>query len=84
MLLERAVMFDAPVPLSRFEEAAQIFIECRKRGFTIGGYDCLIAATAMANDIELLHDDDDFEFISRVAPSFRQRRFNRSASAPNS
>ena len=83
-VLDRALMVDAPTPLDRFENAAQIFLECRKSGFTIGGYDCLIAAVAIANDIELLHDDDDFEFISDVAPAFRQRRLNRSPAAPNS
>ena len=49
--------------------AAQIFRRCRKKGITIRrGMDCIIAQTAIENDLVLLHDDADFDRISSVVP----------------
>jgi predicted nucleic acid-binding protein len=49
--------------------AAQIYRRCRKNGITIRrGMDCVIAQTAIENDLELLHDDADFDRISSVIP----------------
>ncbi len=50
-------------------DAARIFFDCRRRGITIRGpIDCFIAQLVLETDGELLHDDDDFEKISRVRP----------------
>jgi predicted nucleic acid-binding protein len=47
--------------------AAQIYRRCRKNGITIRrGMDCIIAQTAIENDLVLLHDDADFDRISSV------------------
>ena len=61
-----AHMLDAPTPLERFEEAAQLYLQCRKEGITASSADCLIAACAIAHDVPLLHDDADFEHIARL------------------
>lgn len=50
-----------------YEEAAMIYYRCRKRGITIGStIDCLIAQTAIENNILLMHDDKDFERMAEV------------------
>jgi hypothetical protein len=51
-----------------FARAAQIYFDCRKRGITLAStIDCLIAQTAIDNDLLLLHNDSDFERIAEVA-----------------
>lgn len=53
-------------PYMLAQEASQLYRQIRKKGITIRKpNDCLIAAYAIANDIELLHDDKDFVFISQ-------------------
>jgi predicted nucleic acid-binding protein len=53
--------------LRTFEHAAQIYRDCRKRGFTIRKtVDCVIAATCLEAGVELYHNDRDFEAIARV------------------
>lgn len=60
-------------PLDDFESAAEIYRRCRTRGVTPRQLnDCLIAAVAIRNDVELLHDDRDFENIARLT-SLRTR-----------
>ncbi|MFO7665518.1 MAG: PIN domain nuclease [Desulfobacterales bacterium] len=50
-------------------EAAQIYRKCRRQGITIRKTaDCLIARTAMENDLYLLHKDNDFDLIASVCP----------------
>jgi hypothetical protein len=62
-------MFDAPVPLARFEFAGEIFRTIRAGAFTIRSLnDCLIAAIAMHHDVTLLHGDRDFDYIARFFP----------------
>lgn len=53
--------------LQTFEHAAQIYRDCRKRGFTIRRtIDCIIAATCLAAGAEIYHNDRDFEAIAKV------------------
>jgi predicted nucleic acid-binding protein len=50
-------------------EAARIYFELRRRGFTINSpVDCCIAQIALENSAFLLHRDQDFEKIARVRP----------------
>jgi len=50
-----------------FAQAARIYFECRKRGITIAStIDCLIAQTAIENELFLLHNDSDFEKMTEV------------------
>lgn len=56
-------------PVATHWEAARIFFECRRKGFTVrSSIDCLIAAIALEAEAELLHDDDDYERIAKVRP----------------
>ena len=51
-----------------YASAAKIYFRCRKKGFTVGStIDCLIAQTAIENNLFLLHNDSDFDRITEVA-----------------
>ena len=55
-----------------FAEAAKMFYNCRKMGFTIrNSIDLLIAQTAIENDLRLLHDDRDFQQLAKVENRLR-------------
>ncbi len=50
-----------------FASAAKIYFKCRKKGITINStIDCLIAQTAIENNLYLLHNDFDFDNIAKV------------------
>ena len=50
-----------------FENAAIMYINCRKSGITVRStLDLLIAEIAIENNLYLLHDDSDFTNISKV------------------
>ena len=50
-----------------FENAALMYMGCRKKGITIRSTpDLIIAEIAIENNLHLLHDDIDFTYISRV------------------
>jgi hypothetical protein len=52
-----------------YAAAARIYFDCRRKGITINStVDCLIAQTAIENDLTLLHNDADFDRMRRVAP----------------
>jgi hypothetical protein len=52
-----------------YAAAARIYFDCRKKGITVNStVDCLIAQTAIENDLALLHNDADFDRLRRVAP----------------
>jgi predicted nucleic acid-binding protein len=56
-------------------EAARIYFEMRRKGFTINSpIDCCIAQIALEHGAFLLHRDKDFEKISRFRP-LEQKRF---------
>jgi predicted nucleic acid-binding protein len=56
-------------------EAARIYFELRRKGFTINSpVDCCIAQIALERGAFLLHRDKDFEKISRIRP-LEQGRF---------
>jgi len=59
---------DSPLPAARFEEAAQLFRLSRRAGKTVrSSIDCLIAATAIAHRLTVLHHDRDFTALSAVS-----------------
>lgn len=67
MTLHAVHMLDNPMPLARFEEAAQLYRRCAKAGFQLrSGVDCLIAVCAMAHDVPILARDRDFTHIAKV------------------
>ena len=51
-----------------YASAAKIYFRCRKKGLRIGStIDCLIAQTAIENDLLILHNDSDFDNIVKIA-----------------
>lgn len=53
-------------PVFDYESAAEIYRTCRSAGETVRSLmDCLVAAVAIREDVELLHDDADFDVIAR-------------------
>ena len=64
---------DSPLPLERHLAAVDLYRLCRGRGLTVrSSVDCLVAASAVRHDLEVLHRDRDYALIARVAP-LRQR-----------
>ncbi|MGH2655666.1 MAG: type II toxin-antitoxin system VapC family toxin [Actinomycetota bacterium] len=60
------LLFLPVAPVFDYESAAEIYRSCRAGGETVRGLiDCLIAAVAIREDAELLHNDADFEAIAR-------------------
>ncbi len=56
-------------PLFDYEVAAELYRECRRVGVTPRSLaDCLIAAVAIGNDLEVLAADRDLEIIARHSP----------------
>ncbi|MEY4752133.1 MAG: hypothetical protein RIQ60_4347 [Pseudomonadota bacterium] len=56
-------------------DAGRLYARCRWAGLTIRSpHYCLIARTAIEQDVALLHDDRDFEFIAQVDTRLTQSR----------
>ena len=50
-------------------KSAQLYRSCRKRGLTIRkSIDCLLAVTAMENNLRVFHKDRDFNLIAKIVP----------------
>lgn len=69
--LARRYLLNFPISLLKgfdsYIKAAQIYRTCRKKGVTVRKTaDCIIAQTAIENDLFLLHDDSDFDRIASV------------------
>lgn len=60
--------FFAVRPLFDYETAADIALTCRSVGLSVGLPDCLIAAVAINNHLELLAADRDFASIAELLP----------------
>ena len=59
--------FNPKDEVASYEQAANIYFLCRKKGVPIRStIDCLIAQTAIERDLYLLHNDKDFDRISSV------------------
>ena len=55
-----------------FEEAANLYLHCRRNGVTVGKLiDCLIAAVALRVDASLLHNDRDFDLLASIHTDLR-------------
>src|SRR5262245_59619852 len=58
---------EAPLGEVVFHEAIALYRTARRNGITIrSSVDCLIAACAIRNDLEVVHDDDDFGGLAKV------------------
>ena len=61
-------ILEAPLSLTVFEEGVRLYRSARRSGLTVrSGVDCLIAACALRNGVEVLHRDRDFDILSRVS-----------------
>ena len=55
-----------------YADAARIYFRCRKEGVTISStIDCLIAQTAIENNLELLHNDSDYDKIGKIVQGLK-------------
>jgi predicted nucleic acid-binding protein len=66
--LDTQVFYELNNGKDSYAEAAQMYLELRKKGVTVSTIDCLIARVALENDLFLLHNDKDFNRISRHFP----------------
>ena len=67
--LETQRFYHLKHPVDSFARAAKIYLDCRRKGITIRStIDCLIAQTALENDLLLLHEDSDYDLMSKVIP----------------
>ena len=61
-------MVDSPLPQAAYDQAIDLYRAARRAGFTVrSGVDCLIASCAIRHHLEVLHDDRDFDLLSRVS-----------------
>ncbi len=71
-LFDLAVL-DDPIDAGLVEDAVALYRAARRQGLTVrSSVDCLIAATALRHDVEVLHRDRDFAALARVS-ALRQR-----------
>src|SRR5262249_15244182 len=56
-----------PLPERLFVRAAELYRIGRQNGYTISPRDCLIAAIAIDNGVELWHRDRDFRAIAKYS-----------------
>ena len=64
--------YDLKYGKQSFENAAAMYIKCRKKGITIRStLDLIIAEIAVENDLFLLHDDMDFTNIAKADKSLK-------------
>lgn len=67
-------MVESPMPRGVFDHAADLYRAARRAGFTIrSGVDCVIAACALRNGLDVLHHDRDYDILARVS-TLRSRR----------
>ncbi|PCH55394.1 MAG: VapC toxin family PIN domain ribonuclease [Legionellales bacterium] len=58
--------------IETYQNAANIYFSCRKRGITIRStMDCLIAQIAIEHQAILLHNDKDYLQIAKVVPELK-------------
>jgi predicted nucleic acid-binding protein len=58
-----------PTSEAAFRHAAEIYRKLRSKGLTVRGtIDCIIAATALAHDVHVIHHDRDYDGIAKHFP----------------
>ena len=68
---------ESPLGVNVFAQAVDLYRSARRLGLTIrSGVDCLIAACAIRNQLEVLHCDRDFDALARVS-ALRARNVKR-------
>lgn len=70
-------MLESPLSSEVFLVAVDLYRRARRAGLTVrSSIDCLIAACAIRNDVEVFHVDRDFDALAQVSP-LRVRRFTK-------
>jgi len=70
--LETQIFYDIKNGKESYTDAARIYMACRKKGLTVRStIDILICQTAIENKLYLLHNDKDFENISKAAADLK-------------
>jgi predicted nucleic acid-binding protein len=60
---------ESPLEAGLFLDAAALYRAARRAGLTIrSSVDCLIAACAIRNDLEVVHLDRDYDALGRISP----------------
>ncbi len=73
--LQRARTFVAlPYDEAVAEQLAVLLSVARAAGRRAGAMDAIIAATALAHDLSVWTQDEDFDVLAQLAPSLRVRR----------
>jgi predicted nucleic acid-binding protein len=73
--LERARTFVAlPYDEAVAEQLADLLAVARAAGRRAGAMDAIIAATALAHDLSVWTQDEDFDVLAQLAPALRVRR----------
>ena len=65
-----ALPYDEPVA----ERLADLLAAARSRQRRAGAMDAIIAATALAHDLAVWTQDDDFDLLAELAPALRVER----------
>jgi len=74
--LEAVMTREVILPISHEDwgNAARIYFDLRRKGLTVRSMmDCLIAQSALEQDLTLLHNDRDFEVIAQIRALKHQR-----------
>lgn len=67
---------DRQLPPERFEQAATIYRDGRRRGLTIRSpIDCLISAIAIQHNLPIMHQDRDYQQIAKFTTLLTTVRF---------
>jgi predicted nucleic acid-binding protein len=67
-LMESLPIVESPLASNVVQAAIDLYRTARARGLTIrSSVDCLIAACAIRNDLEVIHVDRDFRALARVS-----------------
>ena len=66
------LFYDLRYGKESFENAARMYMNCRKKGITIrSSIDLIIAEIAIENDLYLFHDDNDYTNLSKVCKNLK-------------
>jgi predicted nucleic acid-binding protein len=71
-----AALHFVPLPYDEIvaERLAELLAAARSRRRRAGAMDAIIAATALAHDLDVWTQDDDFDVLAELAPDLRVRR----------
>jgi predicted nucleic acid-binding protein len=65
-------LYELPSGIDSFQQAARIYYEVRRQGFTVrSSIDVRIALTAIWYGLSLLHNDSDFDALSNCVEGLR-------------